>query len=110
MKLVKRLSLVIMFAAGLTFGSFAAPKYWEPVRAEHVNAAKSVMRDVEFEIRTASGQVIVQSNHTVQIKVFTILGRLINNETLPAGSYRFQLPAHGVYIVKIGDQTCKIAV
>lgn len=110
MKLAKRLSLVFIMSVGIAFGSFAAPKYWEAARTEHVNASKTVMRDVEYEVKTGSGQVVVQANHPVQIKIFTILGRLVNSETVPTGTYRFQLPAHGVYIVKIGEQTCKIAV
>lgn len=110
MKLAKQLSLVILLAVGVSFGSFAASKNWEAARVEHVNSTKTVMREAEFEIRAGSGQVIVQSNHPAQVKIFTILGRLVNSETVSSGSYRFQLPAHGVYIVKIGDKTCKIAV
>lgn len=110
MKLTRRLSLVVVLVVGIAFGSFATPKAWEAARTEHVSSSKTVMRDVEFEVKAGSGQVVVQSSHPVQIKIFTILGRLVNSETVPAGAYRFQLPAHGVYIVKIGDQTCKIAV
>ncbi len=67
-------------------------------------------RDTDLEIRTSSGIIIVSANHPVQIKVFTILGRLVNSETLSAGKSQLQLPAHGVYIVKVGDLTCKVAV
>lgn len=105
-----RLISIILLLAGLTLPLYAAPKGWEPVRSEQMSVAKSVMKDVEFEVKAASNSIIVQNNHPVQIKIFTILGRLVSSETLQPGSAKFTLPAHGVYIVKIGDLTCKVAV
>ena len=32
------------------------------------------------------------------------------HRTAPQGTSQFTLPAHGVYIVKIGDVTCKVAI
>lgn len=87
----------------------AAPKGWEPIKQERADA-KQVLRDTELEIKAASGVIIVNTNHPVQIKVFTILGRLVSSETVGAGRSQLQLPAHGVYIVKVGDLTCKVAV
>lgn len=87
----------------------STPKGWEAVRYERTDA-KQVVKEADIEIKSATGTIIVSTNHTIQIKVFTILGRLVNNETLPVGTSQFQLPAHGVYIVKIGDLTCKVAV
>lgn len=89
--------------------AYAAPKGWEQVRTERSDA-KQVVHDTELEIKSASGLIIVNTGHPVQIKVFTILGRLVSSETLPAGRSQLQLPAHGVYIVKVGDLTCKVAV
>ncbi|MDE7414663.1 MAG: T9SS type A sorting domain-containing protein [Muribaculaceae bacterium] len=82
---------------------------WEQLKTERPDA-KTVVKETEFEIRTASSTIIVTSNHSVQIKIFTILGRLVNSETLPAGTNKLTLPAHGVYLVKIGNITCKVAV
>lgn len=87
----------------------ASAKGWEPLKSERSDA-KQVVRETDLEIKSATGVIIVQANHPVQIKIFTILGRLVNSETLPAGRSQLQLPAHGVYIVKVGDLTCKVAV
>lgn len=86
----------------------AAPK-WESVKSERADA-KSVVKDTELEIKTASSTIIVTTNHSVQIKVFTILGRLVSSETLQPGTSQIQLPAHGVYIVKAAGLTCKVAI
>lgn len=87
----------------------ASPKGWEHVKTERADA-KAVVRDADIEIKSASCLIIVNTNHSVQIKIFTILGRLVNSDTLPAGRSQLQMPAHGVYIVKVGDLTCKVAV
>lgn len=111
MKRLKTYLGVILLAAmlGMAVPSYAAPKGWEQVRTERADA-KPVVRDSELEIKAAKGLIIVNSSHQVQIKIFTILGRLVNSDTLPAGRSQLQLPAHGVYIVKVGDLTCKVAV
>lgn len=87
----------------------ALARGWEPVRTESA-AVKTVARDSDIEIKSAPGQVQITCNHASQVKIFTILGRLVNSDTIPAGTSRFILPVHGVYIVKIGDLTCKVAV
>ncbi|MDE6814361.1 MAG: T9SS type A sorting domain-containing protein, partial [Duncaniella sp.] len=46
--------------------------------------------------------IYVTSQHQVSVKVFTILGQLISQETLPAGTHRLQMSAKGIYILKIG--------
>lgn len=103
------IGMMMMLSAVSAIPVPAASKGWEPVRVERSDA-KSVVRETELEIKAASGVIIVSTNHPVQIKIFTILGRLVNSETLPAGKSQLQLPAHGVYIVKVGDLTCKVAV
>ncbi len=96
------LSLAILLPAS----SFA--KGWEPVRTD-VSGFNSVAHDNDVEIRVSPGHVVVVASQPVQIKVFTILGQVVSNETLQAGVSRLPL-SHGVYIVKVGDLTCKIAV
>lgn len=96
-------------ALNVAVSSNAASKGWETVREERADA-KSVLRDTEIEIKSANGVIIINANHSVQVKVFTILGRLVSSDTVPAGKSQMQLPAHGVYIVKVGDITCKVAV
>ncbi len=103
--------IATLLAGALAIGALpleAAPT-WGPLKTERADA-KPVIKETELEIKSASGMIIVNANHPIQIKVFTILGRLVSSETLPAGSSQLSLPAHGVYIVKIGDITCKVAV
>ena len=103
------IAISLLTAVATTVPSNAATRGWEQVKVERSDA-KSVVRETDIEIKSARGVIIVTTNHPVQIKVFTILGRVVNSETLPAGKSQLQLPAHGVYIVKTGDLTCKVAV
>lgn len=103
------LSMLIVIAAQAAVPVSAAEPNWEPVKTERTDV-KTVIRESDIEIKSARGLIIVSTNHSQQIKIFTILGRLVNSETLPAGRSQLQLPAHGVYIIKIGDLTCKVAV
>lgn len=100
---------ILLLASASAASAFAAPKAWEPVKTERTDL-KTVVKETDIEIKATQGLIIVSCNHPTQIKIFTILGRLVNNETLPAGRSQLLLPAHGVYIVKIGDLTCKVAV
>lgn len=86
-----------------------AVRGWETVRSLREDS-RTVMRGAELEIFSAPGVIQVVASRPVQIKIFTILGRLVSSETLPQGSMQFRLPAHGVYIVKAGELTCKVAV
>lgn len=113
MKSVRRhiiaFAIVLIALTAMPTVASAAPKGWEPAKSEYAGA-KTIIKETEFEIKVIPGVIMVNANHPVQIKIFTILGRVVNSETLPPGASRFTLPAHGVYIVKIGDITCKVAV
>lgn len=99
--------VALMFvAASVSVSGYA--RGWEPVRTD-VSGLNSVAKDNDVVIKVAPGQVVVSSSQQIQIKIFTILGQVVSNETLPAGVNRLSL-SHGVYIVKVGDLTCKIAV
>lgn len=105
-----RISYKILVALALTVGVFpAAAKGWETLKTEKVQT-KPVASTSEIEIRAVRGIIYLNTSKSVNIKIFTILGSRIADDTLMAGSYQFPVPTHGVYIIKAGDLTCKVAV
>lgn len=110
MRVLTKYMLVVVACMAMAGSAFATPGGWEQIRSEQTSGAKSVMRDAELEIKASPLTILVTNSRQTPIKVFTILGRLVSSETLPAGTSRLQLPAHGVYIVKVGDLTCKVAI
>ena len=109
MRAVRRTILVTVALAAMATGIPSHAKGWEPVKAERAEA-KTIARDTAIEIKAIPGIIIVSTSHQTPIKIFTILGRLVSAETLNAGTMQFIVPTHGVYIVKAGELTCKVAV
>lgn len=98
----------IMFASTVSLG--AAPG-WEQLKSgERLQQTRVVKHTPDIEVRTARGVIIVSTNRTVGVKVFSILGQLVSQETLQPGTSMLSLNMHGVFIVKIGDTTCKVAL
>lgn len=109
MRRLTHIALALMLAATASGTAFAA-RTWETVRTETVSEHKTIARTSEIEIKVARGTIFVTCNHQQNIKVFNILGRLVSQETLPAGTSQLQLGGHGVYIIKAGEFTCKVAL
>lgn len=82
---------------------------WETPRQERQDV-RLVVREGDVEIKAAKGVIVVSSPKPVQIKVFTILGQLVSQETLPAGTSQLNISSHGVYIIKTAEITCKVAI
>lgn len=109
---MKRTLTRLMFVAVLTglslpLGSYA--KGWETAKAEKPQTQR-VVADTDIEIKAGGGVIYIYCTKNLNVKIFTILGSRIADDTLAAGSHQFVVPAHGVYIVKAGDLTCKVAV
>ncbi len=87
-----------------------AAKNWESVRQERLAEGRIVTRTSEVEVRTLSGTILIYANRPVQVRVFSILGQLVSSDTVPAGVSQLTLGTHGMFIVKVGDLTCKVAL
>lgn len=111
MRLRNRLHILLTVAAlSLPAMAAAAPaRGWEPVRVER-SEARTVTTGQDIEIKATRGVIIVTTPRPVNIKVFTILGQLVSNETAPAGTSQLVVGSHGVYIIKVGALTCKVAI
>lgn len=109
---MKRIFIALTFciAAMPAFADSPANRTaWHEVKTEPQNA-KSVLKETDVEILSANGNIIITSNRPVHVKVFTILGRLVSDVNLNAGTSQLNIDVHGVYIVKIGELTCKVAI
>lgn len=100
--------LVAMVLIAVAAPVLPQAKGWEPVRTA-VSALRVAAREGDVEVRVAPGYVVVSVSQQTPVKIFTILGQKVSGETLSPGVSRLPL-SHGVYIVKVGDLTCKIAV
>lgn len=107
--MTKKTLISFAFAALLAASApMAAAKGWEPVKSERQDARR-IAKFEEIEIKAAKGAIVVTVSQPTQIKVFTILGQLVAQTTLQPGTHQLSAP-HGIYIIKTGDVTCKVAV
>ena len=110
MKNLRSIAVAALLALmALVPASVAYAKGWEAVKPEKV-MGNHVISDAELEIKVGGGLIFITSSKHINIKIFTILGSRIADDNLSAGTYQFAVPTHGVYIVKAGDLTCKVAV
>ncbi len=110
MKRYLRIALSALLLATGSSWSVAYAKTWYTISSEQASDSKVVLRQPDVEVRSSRGAIIVTTNKPIQIKVYSILGQLVAQDTLQAGTFRMGINAHGIYIVKIGDLTCKVAV
>ena len=106
----RKLMILSVFAASGMLSALAVSPSWEPVKAERAQSARLVLHKQDLEVRTERGSIIISTQRPIQEKVFSILGQLVSQENLGAGTSRLELGVHGVYIVKIGNTTCKVAL
>lgn len=62
------------------------------------------------EVIVSEGYVYVSTTRPTTVKVFSILGQLISQETIQPGISRFRLPSRGIYILKVGTLTKRITI
>ena len=65
---------------------------------------------VEIFSNSTTGTIIIRTPHKIQVRVFTILGQLVSQATLNPGTSELKINSRGVYIVKIGNITQKVAL
>lgn len=103
---MRRLILIIAFVCSVCLGVNAASA-WErtggKIQMERIDGDAP-------EIRVSEGYVYVSASRAITVKVFSILGQLISQETIQPGISRFRLPSRGIYILKAGTVTKRITI
>jgi len=102
--------LAILLVAIAAMPSAGISPRWEavdvPERIFMEQRADPDWADVAVRDKT----IYIVTQKQVNVKVFTILGQLISQETLPAGVHRLQMKTKGIYILKIGTTTRRVTI
>ncbi len=103
---MRRLILITAILLCICYGVNAASA-WErtggKVQPERIDAEGP-------EVIVSEGYVYVSTTRPTTVKVFSILGQLISQETIQPGISRFRLPSRGIYILKVGTLTKRITI
>lgn len=84
---------------------------WRETNAEVQGKSLTDPRSTDgVEIFQRNGTIIIRTQKTIQVRVFTILGQLVSQATLQPGTSELRLNSRGIYMVKVGNITQKVAL
>ncbi len=63
-----------------------------------------------IEIYGYNGVIYIKTPRRIAVRVFTILGQNVSQATLNPGTHELKIGSRGIYIVKIGNLTQKVAL
>lgn len=108
-RLTKRIiPLVVAAVALMAPVAVAAPS--QSSRWETVERVVEELSDERLDVAVRDQYVYVFTPQPVNVKMFTILGQLVSQASLPAGTSRFKVPTRGIYILKAGTITRRITI
>lgn len=108
---MRQLLTILAVALWALTVSGAAPR-WEIVTSPEriVRQIEQKVDDNGVEVTVNDGYIYIGTTRPVTVKVFTILGQLISQESLTSGTHRLRMTARGVYILKIGPTTRRVTI
>ncbi len=107
-----RLIALLTAIAGMTVpvaAGVAQSEGWRPVR-QYSEKTRSVVKDADTEVFAGKGAIVVKTSKPVGVEVYTILGQLVSRHKVAAGTSQLEMPSRGVYIVRVGRLTGKVAL
>lgn len=82
---------------------------WQIAKTVSANF-KAVAAQPDIEVFSAPGLIMVKVTHEVEVRIYTILGKLISAQVLQPGTFQYEMDSHGIYIIKTDETSCKIAI
>lgn len=107
---MRKLLAIIIVAFVATFSAMATEPVWEEVNAPYPAIAQSIDKESETEIVVRDGYIYLWCEKPVTVKLFSILGQLISQETVKPGLHRIKMSSRGIYILRAGTSTRRITI
>lgn len=105
---MKRAAYILVVLAMLSQAAAASAPARMPRREQ---AQEQTVGNADgIEIYGSNGVITIKSNHKATVRVFTILGQLVSTTVIQPGTTRIKVAARGIYMVKVGNVTQKIAL
>lgn len=105
--------MLLFFATVLVCG--AKPPVWEEVDSAspavvQVLEASSQEAQSPFQVVVVEGAVYIWTSRPVSVKLFSILGQLVAQKDLQPGLHRLSLSSRGIYVLRAGSITRRVAL
>lgn len=108
---MKRRLISILAAAAVAIATVtAAQPSWEEVTSPQPSVVQSFEMDGQTEVIVRDGYIYIWSQKPVTVKLFSILGQQIHQETVQAGIHRLKLSSKGIFILRAGSLTKRVTL
>ena len=88
----------------------AAPPAWEEVTSPQPSVVQSFEMVGQADVTVLDGYIYIWSQKPVTVKLFSILGQQIHQETVQPGIHRLKLGSKGIFILKAGSLTKRVTL
>lgn len=106
---MKRIAALLIIVLSLLSSrdSVAQQMQWREVSTKSITEARATDT---VEITGNNGVITIKTTRRIQVRVFTILGQSVSVATLNPGTSELKVGSRGIFIVKIGNITQKVAL
>ena len=102
----KRCAILLLMLAMAAGNAAIAQMQWR----ELTPAPGIEQRVTDIEISGKNGVITIRTPRRITVRVFTILGQNVSTATLNPGTAELRIGSRGIFIVKIGNLTQKVAL
>lgn len=106
---LRNIILCILVVIAAMLPADAAVRTWEDAEQFPVHVEQTSQPD-DVTVAVHEGYVYVLVRQTTHVKLFTLLGQVIVQDTLKPGIYRYKLTSRGIYLLKAGTSTRRITL
>ena len=108
--MIRRLTTLLTALVLTAIAALAGAPAWEEVTSPPPGVVPSLGTGSSTEILVRDGYIYIWSQRPVTVKLFSILGQQIHQETVPAGLHRLRLGSRGIFILRAGSLTRRITL
>jgi hypothetical protein len=102
--------LTLVFTLGLGNTALAEIQWHDTNREVQGKSLNDPRTSDGVEIYGSNGTITIVTPKRIVVRVYTILGQLVSQATLQPGTKELRLGTRGIYLVRIGTVTQKVAI
>jgi len=109
---MRRLLVILALVLTLGLGNVAlAEVQWRETNKDVQGKTWNDPRQSDgIEIYGRNGTITIVTPKRITVRVYTILGQMVSQATLQPGTSELRLGSRGIYLVRIGNITQKVAI